>query len=66
MGNGANVFLGSAELGAVVSLEGALPSPEKYFAEIEARVTPHQAEIYEYLQLDELGHFDAIYHQRDL
>ena len=66
MGNGANVFLGSAELGAVVSLEGVLPSPEKYFAEIEARVTPHQAEIYDYLQLDELGHFDAIYHQRDL
>jgi aconitate hydratase 2/2-methylisocitrate dehydratase len=66
MGNGAKVFLGSAELGAVVALEGKLPTPEKYFAEFETKVGPKKEEVYEYLQLDELGRFDAVYRQRDL
>ncbi len=66
MGDGAKVFLGSAELGAVTALMGKLPTPAEYLAEFEARVAPHRDEVYRYLQLDELGRFDDIYNRRDL
>jgi aconitate hydratase 2/2-methylisocitrate dehydratase len=66
MGDGAKVFLGSAELGAVTAVKGKLPTPEEYIAEYTARVAPHRAKVYEYLQLDEMGRFDAIYNRRDL
>ena len=66
MGNGARVFLGSAELGAVVALDGALPTPERYFAEYDAKVVPHADEVYRYLQLDTAGRFDAVYGRREL
>jgi aconitate hydratase 2/2-methylisocitrate dehydratase len=66
MGNGARVFLGSAELGAVVALDGVLPTPERYFAEYDAKVVPHADEVYRYLQLDTAGRFDAVYGRREL
>ncbi|MFI5395272.1 MAG: bifunctional aconitate hydratase 2/2-methylisocitrate dehydratase [Candidatus Binatia bacterium] len=66
MGDGAKVFLGSAELGAVTALMGKLPTPAEYIAEFEARVAPHKDEVYEYLQFDEMGRFDDIYNRRDL
>ena len=66
MGTGAKVFLGSAELGAVVALRGELPSPEEYFQIFGERVAGREKEIYEYLQLDELGDFDTVYNRRDL
>ncbi|MBW1878339.1 MAG: bifunctional aconitate hydratase 2/2-methylisocitrate dehydratase [Deltaproteobacteria bacterium] len=66
MGTGAKVFLGSAELGAVTALEGALPTPERYLAIYAEKIAPRAKEIYRYLQLDELGDFDAIYGRRDL
>jgi aconitate hydratase 2/2-methylisocitrate dehydratase len=66
MGNGAKVFLGSAELGAVAAVKGKLPTAEEYIAEYAAKVAPHRDEVYEYLQFDELGRFDAIYNRRDL
>lgn len=55
MGTDAQVFLGSAELGAVAALEGKLPSPEVYFAAYKEKVVPNADEIYKYLQLDEAG-----------
>lgn len=66
MGNGAKVFLGSAELGAVAAVKGKLPTPDEYLAEYAAKVVPHRDEVYQYLQFDELGPFDAIYNRRDL
>jgi aconitate hydratase 2/2-methylisocitrate dehydratase len=66
MGDGAKVFLGSAELGAVTAILGKLPTPAQYLAEFESRVAPHRDEVYKYLQFDELGRFDAIYNRRDL
>ena len=66
MGTGAQVFLGSAELGAVVSLTGKLPSPQEYLALYQEKIAPHEREIYEYLQFDDLGEFDAIYGRREL
>ncbi len=57
MGNGAQVFLGSAELAAVVSTLGKLPTPEEYFAVYREKVAPKADEIYRYLQFDEMDDF---------
>lgn len=54
IGNGAQVYLGSAELGAVTSNLGKLPTPAEYFAEYKAKVAPKADQIYQYLQFDEL------------
>jgi aconitate hydratase 2/2-methylisocitrate dehydratase len=66
MGKGAQVFLGSAEVGAVVAVTGELPTPDTYFAAYAERVAPHTAEVYDFLSFDQLGEFDAIYNRRDL
>jgi aconitate hydratase 2/2-methylisocitrate dehydratase len=50
MGDGAQVYLGSAELGAVVAIKGYLPTPEEYFRIYRERVEPHQEEIFRYLR----------------
>ncbi len=52
MGNGAQVYLGSAELGAMVALKGELPTPKEYFKIMREKILPHQEEIYNYLQFD--------------
>ena len=44
LGDGANVFLGSAELSAVAAVLGKLPSPEEYL-EIMQDINPLSAEI---------------------
>ncbi len=53
MGNNTKVFLGSAELGAVVAMLGRLPSPGEYLAIYREKVAPEAAAIYRSLQLDE-------------
>ncbi|MFL5261588.1 MAG: bifunctional aconitate hydratase 2/2-methylisocitrate dehydratase [Anaeromyxobacteraceae bacterium] len=57
MGNGAKVFLGSAELGAVAANLGRLPTPAEYFAAYEAKIAPRAAQVYRYLQFDELPEY---------
>ncbi|MEN8152481.1 MAG: bifunctional aconitate hydratase 2/2-methylisocitrate dehydratase [Acidobacteriota bacterium] len=52
MGTGAQVFLGSAELGALVALKGKIPMPEEYFKTYNEKIAPHEDEIYNYLQFD--------------
>jgi aconitate hydratase 2/2-methylisocitrate dehydratase len=66
MGNGAQVYLGSAELGAVTALKGELPTPAEYLAAYKEKISPYKDEVYDYLQLDELGDFDAVYKRRDI
>ncbi|MBN1111684.1 MAG: bifunctional aconitate hydratase 2/2-methylisocitrate dehydratase [Bacteroidales bacterium] len=66
MGNGARVYLGSAELGAVVALKGELPTPAEYLEIYKSKVTPAMQEVYDYLQFDQLGEFDVVYKRRDL
>jgi aconitate hydratase 2/2-methylisocitrate dehydratase len=66
IGNGAQVYLGSAELGAVTALQGKLPTPAEYLAVYKEKVAPHKEEVYNYLQFDELGDFDAVYKQCDI
>ena len=54
MGDGAKVFLGSAELGAVAATLGKLPTPAEYLAIYKAKIEQNQAKIYRYLQFDEM------------
>jgi aconitate hydratase 2/2-methylisocitrate dehydratase len=54
MGNGAQVFLGSAELGAVATNLGKLPTPAEYLAVYREKVAPKKDAVYQYLQFDEM------------
>jgi aconitate hydratase 2/2-methylisocitrate dehydratase len=65
MGNKAQVFLGSAELGAVVSLMSKLPTPAEYFEYYNKNIEGNENEIYRYLQFDEENE-EALYKRRDI
>ncbi len=54
MGNGAKVFLGSAELGAVIATTGKIPTKEEYLSIYREKIQPNEAKIYKYLQFDEM------------
>jgi aconitate hydratase 2/2-methylisocitrate dehydratase len=54
IGDGAKVFLGSAELGAVTASLSRLPTKEEYFAVYAEKVAPKLDKVYRYLQFDEL------------
>ncbi|MDW7643717.1 MAG: bifunctional aconitate hydratase 2/2-methylisocitrate dehydratase [Desulfuromonadales bacterium] len=54
IGNGAKVYLGSAELGAVITNLGKLPTPAEYLAVYQEKVAPKADQVYKYLQFDEM------------
>ncbi len=54
IGNGAQVYLGSAELGAVISTISRIPTVEEYMAVVKEKVLPKADQIYQYLQFDEM------------
>ena len=54
MGQDAQVFLGSAELGAVTGTLGRLPTVDEYMTAYHEKVAPKAAEVYRYLQFDEM------------
>jgi len=56
LGDGADVFLASAELAAVASILGKLPSVEEY-QEYARNLEPMSAEIYRYLNFNEIESF---------
>lgn len=56
LGQGSNVYLASAELAAVASIEGELPSVEKYM-EYMAKIDATASDTYRYLNFDELPEF---------
>ncbi|WP_432823461.1 bifunctional aconitate hydratase 2/2-methylisocitrate dehydratase [Trichloromonas sp.] len=58
IGNGAKVYLGSAELGAVTSNMGKLPTPAEYLAVYKEKVAPKAEQIYKYLQFDEIAGYN--------
>ena len=60
MGDGAKVFLGSAELGAVAANLGRLPSKEEYFAAYNEKIAPRFDKVYRYLQFDELADYKPV------
>jgi len=62
LGDGADVFLVSAELAAVTAIMGKLPTPEEYisYAGNGSPLDHEAADIYRYLNFDQLDDFVAI------
>merc|ERR1712137_542683 len=56
LGQGADVFLASAELAAIASIEGKLPTVEEYMKYMDS-VNATAADTYRYLNFDELPDF---------
>ncbi|MFW6136458.1 MAG: bifunctional aconitate hydratase 2/2-methylisocitrate dehydratase [Candidatus Aminicenantaceae bacterium] len=54
MGDGARVFLGSAELAAVSALFGKLPAPETYFSIYNKKICPDRDAVYRNLYFHQL------------
>ncbi|MDF7798094.1 bifunctional aconitate hydratase 2/2-methylisocitrate dehydratase [Pontiellaceae bacterium B1224] len=59
MGAGAQVYLGSAELAAVVALKGSLPTPEEYVKIVAPKFEGKEENIYRYLNFDQLTEFSV-------
>jgi aconitate hydratase 2/2-methylisocitrate dehydratase len=58
LGNGAQVYLGSAELAAVCAQLGRIPSLEEYLAIAAARIDPMADDLYRYLNFDQIEGFE--------
>jgi aconitate hydratase 2/2-methylisocitrate dehydratase len=56
LGDGADVFLASAELAAIASVLGKLPSPEEYLKYMQ-EINPFADEIYRYLNFNEIDQY---------
>ncbi|MCW8838488.1 MAG: bifunctional aconitate hydratase 2/2-methylisocitrate dehydratase [Thiovulaceae bacterium] len=53
LGKDSQVYLGSAELAAVVALKGALPTPEEYLEIVSGKITPEMTDtVYKYLNFN--------------
>jgi aconitate hydratase 2/2-methylisocitrate dehydratase len=61
MGDGASVYLGSAELAAITALSGRLPDPQDYFRVFREKIQPNSGEIYRYHQFDKLENIPMEY-----
>ncbi|RNC68630.1 MAG: bifunctional aconitate hydratase 2/2-methylisocitrate dehydratase [Desulfuromonadales bacterium] len=57
IGDGAKVFLGSAELGAVITNTGKIPTPAEYLSVYKEKIEPKKEQIYKYLQFDEMDEY---------
>ncbi|WP_286843278.1 hypothetical protein, partial [Idiomarina sp. UBA4206] len=56
LGDGANVYLTSAELAAVGAIVGRLPTPEEYL-EYAQDINSMAGEVYKYLNFDQMDAF---------
>lgn len=56
LGDGANVYLASAELSAVSAILGRLPTPEEYL-KYDAELSKDKANVYKYLNFDTIESF---------
>jgi aconitate hydratase 2/2-methylisocitrate dehydratase len=54
MGDGAKVYLGSAELAAACALLGRIPTREEYMDIVADRIAGSESELYRYLQFDRM------------
>jgi len=55
LGKGSQVYLGSAELAAVVALKGALPTAAEYLEIVSNKITPEMTdEVYKYLNFNKV------------
>lgn len=55
MGRRAQVYLGSAELAAVIALLGKIPTREEYLEVMEKCVSPFEGEIYRYMDFTQMS-----------
>ncbi|MEI8250624.1 MAG: bifunctional aconitate hydratase 2/2-methylisocitrate dehydratase [Synechococcus sp. ELA057] len=58
LGNGAQVYLGSAELAAVCAQLGRIPSKQEYLAIAAEKIDPFGSELYRYLNFDQISGFE--------
>jgi aconitate hydratase 2/2-methylisocitrate dehydratase len=58
LGNGAQVYLGSAELAAVCAQLGRIPSKQQYLAIAAAKIDPNGEQLYRYLNFDQIEGFE--------
>ncbi|MCX5930876.1 MAG: bifunctional aconitate hydratase 2/2-methylisocitrate dehydratase [Cyanobacteria bacterium] len=58
LGNGAQVYLGSAELAAVCALLGHIPTPAEYLEIAAAKIDPLSDQLYRYLNFDQIEGFE--------
>jgi len=58
MGKGAQVYLGSAELGAVCALLGRIPTVEEYQSIVAEKIHPFAGDLYQYLNFDQIAGFE--------
>ncbi|CAM9134641.1 unnamed protein product, partial [Ectocarpus fasciculatus] len=65
LGKGANVFLGSAELAAVVAIEGKLPSVSEYMAYAD-KINATAKDTFRYLNFDKLDEYVDISKKADM
>ena len=61
MGDGARVYLGSAELAAITAIIGRLPDAVDYFNVYSDKVEPVKKEIYRYLKFHEMDEIKLSY-----
>ena len=59
MGTGAQVYLGSAELAAVVALKGELPTPAEYVEIVAPKLEGKTADVYKYLNFHQMTEFSV-------
>jgi aconitate hydratase 2 / 2-methylisocitrate dehydratase len=58
LGKGAQVYLGSAELAAVCSMLGKLPTVAEYLQVVSEKIDPFAADLYRYLNFDRIDGFE--------
>jgi len=59
LGDGAQVYLGSAELAAVCAQLGRIPSKELYLEMAAKKIDPNQQELYRYLNFDQIKAYQS-------
>ncbi len=65
MGNGAQVYLGSAEIASIISITGKIPEPDEYFGYYEQYIKNSENEVYSYHRFDKQKN-SSVYRRRDL
>ncbi len=58
LGKGAQVYLGSAELAAICSLLGKIPTPKEYLSFAQEKIDPISEQLYKYLNFDQIKGFE--------
>jgi aconitate hydratase 2/2-methylisocitrate dehydratase len=59
LGKGSQVYLGSAELAAVVALKGKLPTAEEYMEIVPNKIKPEMTDdVYQYLNFNKVSKED--------